>query len=63
MNENIIKGRWKQMTGYIQKKWGKLTDNDLDQIKGEQKNLTGTVQKQYGTAQKDTEKQLNKLKE
>jgi uncharacterized protein YjbJ (UPF0337 family) len=29
---NQIKGNWKQFRGEVQKQWGKLTNDDLDQI-------------------------------
>ena len=31
MNEDILKGKWKQMKGDVQKKWGKLTDDDIEE--------------------------------
>ena len=33
MDWNRIEGSWKQTTGKIKEKWGKLTDDDLTQIK------------------------------
>ena len=30
MNEDTIKGKWKQLSGKIQAKWGKLTNDDID---------------------------------
>lgn len=33
MNEDIVKGDWKQITGKLKQKWGKLTDDDLQQAK------------------------------
>jgi uncharacterized protein YjbJ (UPF0337 family) len=34
MNEDIVKGNWKQLSGKIKAKWGKLTDNDLEKAEG-----------------------------
>jgi uncharacterized protein YjbJ (UPF0337 family) len=34
MNEDILKGKWKQLRGQIQQKWGDLTDDDLNRIEG-----------------------------
>lgn len=34
MNEDIVKGDWKQITGKLKQKWGKLTDDDLQQAMG-----------------------------
>ena len=29
MNEDKIKGQWKQLAGKLKTKWGKLTDDDV----------------------------------
>lgn len=34
MNWDTIKGNWKQMSGKVKQKWGKLTDDDLTAIAG-----------------------------
>src|SRR5881628_2485317 len=34
MNQDIVKGKWKQMRGQVKEWWGKLTDDDLDRIDG-----------------------------
>lgn len=58
MNEDIIKGKWEQVKGSVQKQWGKLTNDDLDQIKGDRKKLTGLIRERYGIAQDEAEKQF-----
>jgi uncharacterized protein YjbJ (UPF0337 family) len=58
MNEDIIKGQWNEIKGDIQKKWGKLTNDDLDQINGDRTKLSGKIQKAYGIEQDEVEKQL-----
>ena len=50
MNENIIKGKWLEMKGDIQKAWGKLTDDDLEKTKGDLKSISGLIQQKYGEA-------------
>ena len=35
MNEDMVKGEWKQMAGRIKAKWGKLTDDEIQQAEGE----------------------------
>ena len=32
MEQTKWKGRWNQMKGEAKKKWGKLTDDDLQQV-------------------------------
>ena len=51
MNENTIKGNWEQIKGNVQKKWGELTDDELDQINGNRKILAGKIQEKYGRGQ------------
>lgn len=43
MNTDIIKGKWKQLKGDIQKKWGQLTDDDLDVAEGHTEYLAGKL--------------------
>ncbi len=58
MNEDIIKGKWNQFKGDVQKKWSKLTDDQLDQVNGNRTKLLGTIQESYGIAKDEAEKQL-----
>ena len=48
MNEDILQGKWKQLRGQIQQKWGDLTDDDLNRIKGTQTEFEGLLQERYG---------------
>ena len=44
MNEDTLKGQWRQLKGSIQKKWGEITDDDMTQIDGEREKLVGKLQ-------------------
>ena len=48
MNQDILQGQWKQMTGQMRNWWGKLTDNDLQRIQGNRDKLVGALQEKYG---------------
>ncbi len=48
MNEDILKGKWKEIKGGLKEQWGKLTDDDLVQIEGKVDKLTGILQEKYG---------------
>jgi uncharacterized protein YjbJ (UPF0337 family) len=48
MNEDILKGKWQEIKGRVEEKWGKLTDNDLREIKGKGEKLLGLLRKKYG---------------
>jgi uncharacterized protein YjbJ (UPF0337 family) len=58
MNNDIIAGNWKQLKGDVQKTWGKLTDDQLDQVEGSREKLNGILQEQYGIAKDEAEKQI-----
>jgi uncharacterized protein YjbJ (UPF0337 family) len=48
MNEDILKGKWRQIQGDVKKWWGKLTDNDIQRIEGSREKLAGVLQERYG---------------
>lgn len=50
MDWDRIEGNWKQFTGKIKEKWGKLTDDDLTTINGNREQLEGKLQAHYGYA-------------
>ena len=58
MNEDTIKGNWKQFKGNLKEQWGKLTDDDFDVVAGRREQLTGKIQERYGVAKDEAEKQL-----
>ena len=47
-NRDILMGKWKQMRGMVRENWGKLTDNQIDQINGDYDRLVGVLQENYG---------------
>lgn len=47
MNWDRVEGNWKQLKGKVIEKWGKLTDDDYDQIKGKREQLSGRIQERY----------------
>jgi len=61
MNQDQIKGRWKEVKGKVKEQWGKLTDNDLLEIEGDQDQLVGRVQQRYGVAKEEAEKQVREF--
>lgn len=62
MNKDIFKGKWEQTKGNVQKKWGKLTNDDLDVIKGDAKLLVGKLQEKYGMTKEEAEKEVENYK-
>jgi uncharacterized protein YjbJ (UPF0337 family) len=50
MDWDRVSGNWKQFTGKVKEKWGKLTDDDLTTINGRRDQLEGRIQERYGIA-------------
>ena len=59
MNWDRIAGNWKQAKGKMKEQWGKLTDDDLDNVAGKRDQLVGKIQNAYGIGKDEAEKQIN----
>jgi len=59
MNEDILKGQWKQVRGQVKQWWGMLTDDDLDKINGKRDQLIGKLQKKYGYSKEQASRQID----
>lgn len=54
-----IAGGWTQFRGEVRKQWGKLTDDDMEQIKGQRDILAGKIQQAYGVAKEEANRQID----
>jgi len=61
MNDDIFKGKWKQLRGQIQQKWGDLTNDDLDRMKGTQTEFEGLLQERYGYTKERATQEVDSL--
>ncbi len=61
MNWDQIEGKWKQYSGQLKEKWGKLTDDDLTTIAGKRDQLIGKLQERYGMAKDQAERQVDEF--
>lgn len=61
MNEDRIKGNWKQLSGKLKARWGDLTDDDLQRVDGNREYLVGKVQERYGIAQDEATRQVDEF--
>jgi uncharacterized protein YjbJ (UPF0337 family) len=59
MNRDTLKGQWLQMKGKVREQWGKLTNDDLDEIEGNAEQLVGKLQTRYGYARQRAEAELD----
>jgi uncharacterized protein YjbJ (UPF0337 family) len=61
MNEDNIKGQWKQLAGKLKARWGRLTDDDLKVAEGNSEYLAGKIQERYGVAKDEARKQIKEF--
>jgi uncharacterized protein YjbJ (UPF0337 family) len=61
MNWDQIAGDWKQLSGRVKERWGKLTDNELVIIGGKRDQLAGLLQERYGYAREQAEKEVEEF--
>ncbi len=54
-----IAGAWKQVRGQARQQWGKLTDDDLEQVKGKRDELAGKIQQRYGVTKEEANRQVD----
>lgn len=57
MNWEQIAGNWKQFKSSLRQRWGRFTDNDLEQIAGNRDKLLGMLQERYGMAKEEAERE------
>ena len=59
MNSDMLKGRWKQLSGRAKATWGALTDDDLLRIEGDTERLAGKLQERYGMTRAEAQRQID----
>jgi uncharacterized protein YjbJ (UPF0337 family) len=59
MNRDTLNGQWTQLKGSVREKWGKLTNDDIDQIQGKAEQLVGKIQERYGIARDEAQRQVD----
>jgi uncharacterized protein YjbJ (UPF0337 family) len=59
VNEDTVKGKWKEIKGEVRKMWGKVTDDELEQTKGDLTAISGIVQQRYGETKESVQTKLN----
>jgi uncharacterized protein YjbJ (UPF0337 family) len=60
VNVDILAGRWQQLRGELRTWWGRLTDDDLEQIGGQRDKLIGRLQERYGYARERAQQEVER---
>lgn len=58
-NNDELTGKWTEIKGEIHKKWGQLTDSDLEKTKGNAESLLGLFQQKLGVKKEQAQKELS----
>ena len=61
MNEDIFKGKWKELKGSVKEKWGNLTDDDVTRVEGNTEKLVGILQVKYGYSKDEAQEEYDKF--
>jgi uncharacterized protein YjbJ (UPF0337 family) len=61
MNQDVLKGKWTQLKGEVRTQWGKLTNDDVDQIEGNTEKLLGKLQERYGYARERAQEEYDRF--
>lgn len=59
MNRDVLEGQWKQLKGKVKQQWGRLTDDELDQMSGRYEELAGLIQERYGYSRDEAYNELD----
>lgn len=59
MDQDKIKGNWREIKGKLRQKWGKLTDNEITSMQGSYEELSGKLQKIYGYQKDKVQKEID----
>jgi uncharacterized protein YjbJ (UPF0337 family) len=59
VNEDIFKGKWKQLRGRAKQTWGDLTDDDLAKVEGSYDRFVGVLQEKYGYSKEEARQKID----
>ncbi|MCI0710247.1 MAG: CsbD family protein [Chloroflexi bacterium] len=59
-NWDVIEGNWERFKGMVRERWGKLTDDEVDQIQGRMERLRGKIQAKYGVDAGEADNQIER---
>lgn len=61
MNQDILLGRWKQVTGRLRQKFAKWRDDDLLGVQGGRDCVLGRLQERYGQRRRRVEVRIREI--
>ena len=61
MSNDILEGNWMEVRGQVRDWWGRLTEDELDQIQGCRKELARKLQERYGYTHSKAEDEIRQF--
>lgn len=61
MNADQFEGKWDRMKGSVREHWGRLTDDDVEEVRGKRESLLGKIQEKYGDTKEAAEEKLKEF--
>ena len=61
INQDVLKGKWLEIKGEVQKAWGNLTADELEQTKGDMKSIAGLVLQKYGVTSDQFQQKFSEI--
>jgi uncharacterized protein YjbJ (UPF0337 family) len=61
LNEEQIHGKWNEIKGGIKTLWGRLTDDELEQVKGNITEVSGFIEEKYGETKEEIKMKLDRM--
>lgn len=61
LNKDIMVGKWEQMKSKVKQRWGRLSDDQLDQISGYYDELTHLIRERYGFTKEKARQEVDEF--
>lgn len=61
MNDDQFEGKWKHIKGAMREHWGRLTDDDVEEVNGKRQKLLAKIQEKYGDTKEAAEEKLKEF--
>lgn len=60
-DQEQIRGKWNDIKGGIRNLWGRITDEELNEMQGNLTEVSGLVEERYGETKEEIKKKLDQL--
>jgi uncharacterized protein YjbJ (UPF0337 family) len=61
LDKHIMVGQWEQLKSRVKQRWGRLSDDQLNQISGYYDELAGLIRERYGYTKEKARQELDEF--